>query len=274
MSVLGRIFLGLVLMAAALPARALELTGRFEQGGLAFGQVAPGTKVLRDGADIPVSPDGLFVLGFDRDAPDTVRLRAVSPDGAATERRLEIAPRQWEIQRIDGLAQEKVTPPPETLERIREEAAVIRMVRQKIRPEVLFRDGFSPPLEGTVTGVFGSQRILNGEPRLPHSGVDIAAPVGTPVRAVADGVVSLAHPGMYFAGKTLMLDHGLGVQTVYIHLSEIGVAEGEVVRRGQTIGKVGQSGRATGPHLHWGISVGETRVDPEILVSLPLRSLP
>ena len=239
-------------------AQALELDGRLEQGGIAMGKARPGSMVRLDGRDVPTAADGTFLLGFGRDAPEQAVLEA---DGQ--RRVLTIARREWKVQRIQGLPPAKVTPDPAELARIKAENELVAARRAVVSLLPLFRSGLAQPADGPVSGVFGSQRILNGEGRAPHSGTDIAAPTGAPARSVADGVVTLAHPDMFFTGATVMIDHGLGLQSVYAHLSRLDVAEGQRVTKGQIIGAVGASGRATGPHLHWGITWLDVRLDPE-----------
>ncbi len=242
-------------------AQAAELNGRLEQGGIAIGRAQPGTSVRLDGRAVPTATDGTFLLGFGRDAAAQAVLEA---DG---ERRvLDIARREWKVQRIQGLPPAKVTPDPAELARIKAENELVAARRAVVSPVPLFLSGLAQPADGPISGVFGSQRILNGEARAPHSGTDIAAPTGAPARSVADGIVTLAHPDMFFTGATVMIDHGLGLQTVYAHLSRVDVAEGQTVGKGQIIGAVGASGRATGPHLHWGATWLDVRLDPETVL--------
>ncbi|HLO77797.1 MAG TPA: M23 family metallopeptidase, partial [Magnetospirillum sp.] len=244
-------------------AEAVELTGKLEQGGLALGQARPGAEVRLDGRAVPVDSQGRFALGFGRDAAEQVMLEV---DGMRQP--LAVTRRAWKVQRIEGLPPAKVTPDPAELARIKAENELVAARRAVITLEPLFLGGVVSPADGPVSGVFGSQRVLNGEARAPHSGTDIAAPAGAPVRAIADGVVTLAHPDMFFTGKTVMIDHGLGLQSVYAHLSRLDVLEGARVTRGQTIGAVGASGRATGPHLHWGVSWLDARLDPETALAV------
>lgn len=255
--------LGLLAAFLAFPAYALDLTGKAEQGGIMVGRTLPGASVALDGRVVPVDRDGRFLLGFAREAPGHAVLQV---DGARHE--IAVAPRRWDIQRIDGLPEAKVTPDFAALARIRDEAALVASRRSRTAPVALFLSGLVQPAEGRISGVFGSQRILNGEPRAPHSGVDVAAPVGAPVRSAAAGTVTLAHDDLYFTGMTVMVDHGLGLQTVYAHLSRIDVSEGESVTAGQPIGAVGASGRATGPHLHWGASWLDVRLDPDTVMAV------
>jgi len=244
-------------------ARALTLHGKLEQGGLVIGKVEPDQTVILDGITVPKDKAGTFVLGFERNASPTAALTIVEKDGSKTTQQLVIQKRDWAIQEIDGLPPAKVTPPPSVYAQIKADSAAIRKVRGQISHIALFKSGFIRPVEGIVSSTFGSQRILNGQPKSPHSGQDIAAPTGTPVFAVADGVVSLAHPDMYYTGKSVMIDHGLGLQTVYVHMSRYFVGVGDQVKSGDIIGEVGATGQATGPHLHWGVSWLDRRIDPE-----------
>jgi murein DD-endopeptidase MepM/ murein hydrolase activator NlpD len=236
------------------------------QGGLAVGHVAPGTSVTFDERKLRVSSDGLFVLGFSRDVGRTATLTLISRDGTREMQTLTIAPRKFDIQRIDGLPERQVTPNPADLERIKQDNALVAAARLHDGTEALFRRGFIWPVTGPISGIYGSQRILNGQPRSPHWGVDIAAAPGSPIVATADAVVTMVHQDMFLTGKTVLLDHGFGVNSVYFHMSEITVTEGERVKQGQVIGKVGATGRATGPHLHWGLNLFDVRLDPALVV--------
>ena len=258
----GAFLLFLTAMDAAAEVR---LAGPLTQGGLVIGETVPGSAVSLDGRRVRVSEDGFFVIGFGRDAKPGARLEITGPDGSTAHRTLDVAPRDFPVQRIDGLPRRQVTPAPEDLRRIRADNAAITAVRARDNAVPYFMSGFVRPLKGRVSGVFGSQRILNGKPRSPHGGLDIAAERGTPVAAAADGIVALAHPDMFYTGKTVMIDHGHGLASVYAHMQEILVEPGQWVGRGEPIGRVGSSGRATGPHLHWGVSLFSTRLDPALL---------
>jgi murein DD-endopeptidase MepM/ murein hydrolase activator NlpD len=256
-----------VVFAALSPANAkgLRLDGNAVQGGLMIGYVSPGARVHFEGAEIRLSSEGVFVIGFGRDAPATANLQITFADGSVVDKTLSIEKRRYRIQRIDGLPERKVTPKPSDLERIRREAALVRAARARDDPRTDFLGGFDWPARGPISGVFGSQRILNGEPRRPHFGVDIAAPAGASVRAPAGGIVTLAHPAMFYSGGTLILDHGHGLSSSFLHLSEILVEEGQRVRRGDLIARVGATGRATGAHLDWRMNWFDTRIDPALL---------
>lgn len=253
------------------PGRAADATdirfdGTLAQGGLAVGHVAPGSSVTVGDRPVRVSVGGEFLLGFDRDAPPAVEVRVTDPSGAVRLHTVAVARRSFPVQRIDGLPPRQVSPDPQTLERIREEAALIAGARTRDSAVPFFRSGFVWPVRGRLSGVYGSQRILNGEPRAPHAGLDIAAPQGTPVVATADGIVSFVHEDLFFTGVTVMVDHGFGLSSVYAHLDAAAVRPGQRIAKGEPLGTVGASGRATGPHLHWGISLFDVRLDPALLV--------
>ncbi|MEX0839777.1 MAG: M23 family metallopeptidase [Parvibaculum sp.] len=245
---------------------ALELRGPLQQGALIIGMAVPDARATLDGAALRVDEDGVFAFGLDRDHGRTARLAVAYPDGTVIERVLEVAPRDWAVQRIDGLPQKYVTPPPETLARIAEERELKTAARAVRVDDSWFALPFIWPARGPVTGVFGSQRIYNGEPRRPHYGVDVAAPTGTPIAAPQAGIVTLAQSDMYFEGGLVFLDHGHGVTSVMMHMSRVDVTEGQRVARGDTIGAVGATGRATGPHLHWGLFWRGAQLDPVNLV--------
>lgn len=256
-----------ITVAGIQSAFALELSGKFIQGGLVTGKVEPGTKLTLDGQPVAVAPDGSFIIGFGRKAKAKMVLRAEPPEGLPETRELAIEKRKYKVQRINGLPQRKVSPTkPEDLARIKKDQVQIADVRKRTTLKTFFDTGFMWPVEGPISGVFGSQRILNGEPRSPHNGVDVAAPRGTPVKTMGDGIVALVNQDMFFTGKTVMIDHGLGLTSVYIHMDKITVKEGDFVTKGMQIGTVGATGRVTGPHLHWGVSWFKTHLDPALLV--------
>jgi len=261
------VFVFMLLFSINAHAGTYSLNGQFKQGGLIFGTVTPGSLVQLDAQDIKVSKDGLFLLGFGREAKPNSYLSITYPDGTQASETLKIAKQDFKIQRIDGLPKKKVTPNPEATKRIIADNAQVGKTRKQISDTPYFASGFDWPVKGRISGVFGSQRILNGKPRSPHKGVDIAAKKGTLITADADGVISLLHPDMYLMGKTVMIDHGHGLQTIYIHMDDILVTEGQRVKKGDPVGKVGMSGRATGPHLHWGVSLKNVALDPLLLLN-------
>jgi len=263
-----RVLLALLAMLGGFPALAAppQLVGPLEQGGLMIGHAPGVTKVKLDDAPIEVGPDGYFLIGFARKHANRAVLALTFQDGSHWKRILKIRSRRYATQRIDGLEPDKVTPPPRTLARIRREVAQIRSARAHFYKRLDFLHGFHWPAIGPVTGVYGSQRVLNGKPRRPHFGLDIAAPFGAPVRAPAGGIVTMLQPDNYFSGRTLILDHGLGLTSTYMHLSASRVKLGQRVEQGQIIASVGATGRATGPHLDWRINLLATRLDPRLLL--------
>lgn len=243
-----------------------RLSGAIEQGGLATGTVPAGTLTLRlDGAAIGFAADGRFLIGFDRDAAPAATLDAMLADGSTLRRTLAVAPRAWQIESLPTLP--KGTPPtPEFLARRKIETDQIAAARAIDSGSRGWRQRFVWPVSGRISGLFGSQRIYAGEPGAYHSGVDIARPAGTPIVAPADGVVILAAASPFsLEGNLLMIDHGLGLNSAFLHLSRIDVRPGQAVRQGETIGLIGMTGRATGPHLHWSLRWRDARIDPEPL---------
>lgn len=263
MKTLTTLFLSLVL---AIPAAALELDGNLEQGGLVIGRSAPGATVYLDGTRLDMDEEGVFAFGFDRDHGTSAKLAVNLPDGGTIERDLSIAPRKWNIQRVEGVPQQFVTPPPEAMEAIARSTRIKNEARKMRAEGSWFREGFIWPATGPISGVFGSQRYYNGEPRRPHYGVDVAAPTGTPIVAPAGGVVTLADMDMYFEGGLVFLDHGQGVTSLMMHMSRIDVKVGDRVEQGDLLGAIGGTGRATGPHLHWGLYWRGAWLDPQRLV--------
>ncbi|OKH88899.1 M23 family metallopeptidase [Thalassospira sp. TSL5-1] len=255
--------------AMPLMAQAAEpvFKGSFIQGGIVFGETTPGTAVELDGEKIDtIAPDGNFVLGFSRDYEGPATVTLLHKDGSTEQFSYPVTHRTFDIQRIDGLPKKMVTPDPAVMDRIHDDSRQAREARVARYDQEYYKSGFIWPATGPISGVYGSQRILNGEPRAPHWGVDVAVPSGTPIVAPADGVVTLAHPDMYFSGATLFVDHGLGVVSAFLHLSKIDVKVGDVVHQGEVIAHSGASGRATGPHLDWRVNVGATRIDAALLV--------
>ena len=240
-----------VLPCAALAGK-LSVNGNFVQGGLAIGRTDAGTVIRLDSQLIRVNRDGHFVFGFGRDSPSTMMLRAIFTDGSEQTRHLTIEQRTYRIQRIDGLPSAMVTPSKKQIERILAESRQIRAARAVFSSEPLFLDGFAWPLTGIVSGRYGSQRILNGEPRRPHLGIDIAAALGTPVKASADGTVTLAERDLYFTGGTVIIDHGLGVSTVYSHLLDLEVAISQKVRKDRSLGQLARRDGLRDPILTGG----------------------
>ena len=249
-----------------LGAEEIQLEGKFIQGGLVRGAAPPGAVIALDGRQLRLSPEGYFVFGFGRDAAPEAVLVVSYQDGKQETRRLAVAARDYRIQHIGGLPKKMVTPPPEILNRIREEGAKVRQARAFDTPDTHLFAPFVWPARGPISGVYGSQRILNGEPRQPHFGVDIAAPTGTPVRAPAEGAIRLAEPDLYYSGGTVILDHGHGLSSSFLHMSRVDVSVGQRVAQGEVIGAIGATGRVTGAHLDWRMNWFERRLDPALLV--------
>ena len=254
-------------LSLSAPLAAFELQGEIVQGGIVFGTAEPGSTVSLDGEDVMVSNHGLFVIGFGRDETGTRNLTVDEPLAGVSTRKLDVAKREYRIERIDGLPPKTVTPDPEALERIRSDARKVAAARSRRDERTDYDVEFEWPTAGRISGVYGSQRILNGEPRRPHFGIDIAAPEGAPVTAPAGGVITMAHPDLYYSGGTIILDHGQGLSSTFLHLSKLHVEVGDSVEQGEVIGEVGATGRSTGPHLDWRMNWLGKRVDPQVLVS-------
>lgn len=241
-----------------------------QQGSLVLGQTQAGSVVELHGKALRVTPDGRFVFGIGRDESRDARVKIIRADGTQEQIDVAVKKRDWPIERVTGVPQQTVDPPPELAARIAREQAAVAAQRQRddARPDVF--SGFIWPVDGRISGRFGRQRFYNGAPGAPHSGTDIAAPQGTAIKAPASGVVVLAEPAFYVTGGTILIDHGHGVGSNFLHLSKLDVSVGERVEKGQVIGRVGATGRATGPHLHWGLTWFNVRLDPQLL-ELPPR---
>lgn len=246
----------------------LVLNGRMTQGGVVMGRTWPQAMVFVDGEALTTaSAAGLFVVGFDRDAPASVQIE-VRERGRNARRTFSIAPGTFPSTRINGLPQSTVEPTdPALLARIQREIALKTEGFASRADADDFRSGFVWPLDSyRVTSRWGSQRVLNGTPARPHYGIDLAAPAGSPIRAPADGVVTFARPGMHFEGGLTLIDHGQGLITAYLHQSRIDAVAGQRVTRGDVIGRVGATGRATGPHLCWRMKWRDRNCDPSLMV--------
>jgi len=252
----------LAAFSVSFSASGLELRGERIQGALLIGQTEPGYSVYLNDRPVRVTESGEFAIGFGRDADKHHRLVAESPDGDRKDKEITLQQRDYNIQRVEGVPQETVTPDESHLKRIRAEAERVREARAEDFDLRDFLGDYIWPVEGRISGVYGSQRYYNGEPRQPHYGVDVAAPEGTEVLAPAGGVVTLAADDLYFSGGTLIIDHGFGVSSTLMHLSRILVEEGASVEQGDLVAEVGMTGRATGPHLDWRMNWFGERVDP------------
>ena len=247
----------------------LALNGEWRQGGFAFGRTWPRALIFVDGEALTAASDtGLFVVGFDRDAAGSAQIEARGPNGQTARRTLDIAPGRFPSTSVNGLPQSTVEPTdPVLLARIRQEVLLKTEAFASRTSGDAFRDGFDWPLASyRVTSQWGSQRVLNGTPARPHYGVDLAAPQGSVIRAPADGLVTMAQPGLHFEGGLTLIDHGQGLITACLHQSRIDVAAGQRVTRGQPIGRVGMTGRATGPHLCWRMKWRDRNLNPALMV--------
>ena len=255
-----------VSVACAEPCTTLE--GSAIQGGILLGHTLPSATVTFADVTVPVLPDGAFLLGLGRDMPGSNELTITTDETCVQQ--VAVAAREYRLQEITGVPQQTVTPTEEHLERIRTERAKVRTAKaQRLALDGGFRavrDGFAWPVTGRISGVYGSQRIYNGTPGTPHYGVDVARPTGTPVTAPAAGKVTLAEPDLFYSGGTVILDHGYGLSSSFLHLSEVFVSVGDQLAPGDVIGAIGATGRATGPHLDWRMSWLNQRIDPQLLV--------
>ena len=253
----------------AAPRTDFALTGEMTQGGWLQGIAPAGTIELTfDGAPVPISPDGRFFIAFDRDAGAAAALSARMASGRTVERGLTIAPRAWQIEHIP-LGPRPGTPPDQNfLRRRATETAQINAARRINAASDGWRQNFIWPVRGRISGRFGAQRIYPAGPAAYHSGLDIATGAsGTPFVAPADGVVILAAQSPFtLEGNLLMIDHGMGLNSAFLHASQLLVREGESVKQGQVIGRIGMTGRATGPHLHWSLKWRASRLDPLLFV--------
>lgn len=244
----------------------VSFDGKFEQGALIRGKAPAGTQVSLNGEAVKVTPDGHFAFGFDRDAQLTQELRLMYPDGLTEVKPLNIKKREYNIQNVKGISNKIMKPDPVAQERAAKDTAQVKAARGTFSEQTAFLQSFIWPLTGRISGVYGSQRIYNDVPGNPHFGVDVAAKTGTVVVAPADGVISLSVPDMFYSGGTMVIDHGYGVSSSFLHLSKLYVNAGETVKQGQAVAEVGATGRANGPHLDWRLNWFQMRLDPTTIV--------
>ena len=249
----------------AIPVRHAVLPKSASQGARVHGVTHPAAIVEYAGRTLRVTPYGSFVFGIGRDAVGPAVLRIKQPASGWIEHRLDVVPRQWPVEHIRGVPPRTVDPPPEIAARIAREQAAVAAVRGRDDARSDFVADFIWPVQGRISGRFGSARSYNGKPGTPHSGTDVAAATGTPLRAPAAGLISFANADLYLTGGTLVLDHGHGVSSTFLHLSRIDVRVGQAVKQGDLLGEIGATGRATGPHMHWGLNWFEVRLDPQLL---------
>ena len=259
-----RILVSLVFIFFTTSSFAVIFDGKFIQGSFILGKTEPGSEVFIDKKKVKVTSDGYFAFGLDRDRKNDVVI-------TINEKKIvkKVFKREYKIQRIDGLEEKKVTPPEEVYERIKRENKWIGEVRAINSDLTFFKNKFAIPIENAIiTGVYGSQRILNGKPKWPHYGIDFAAEEGTEIKAMLDGVVTLAEPDLFYTGGTLMFDHGHGISTLYMHMKTLMVKKGQKVKQGDVIGTVGSTGRSTGAHLDVRLNWFQTRLDPATVLDI------
>ena len=246
---------------------AVEFKGDFKQGSFILGKTDPNSKVLIDNREVRVTNDGYFAFGLDRDRKNNVIIKIKNKEDIKLIEK-KVFKRKYKIQRIDGLPPKQVTPPPEVYERIKKDNILIGKARSIDSKLIFFKEKFIYPIDKyIITGVYGSQRILNGKPRRPHYGIDFHAPEGTPVKSMMSGIVTMVEKDMYFTGGTIIFDHGHGISTLYMHMKDINVKKGQKVKKGQIVGTLGQRGRATGPHLDIRLNWFNIKLDPMTILN-------
>jgi len=262
-----------VLAHAASTDNAAHFPQSVSQGALVIGEIPPGAKARFADRDLKVTPDHHVVFGVGRDETGPVTVDVIERDGHRDRIEIAVTPRDWPVERIEGVPPATVEPPPDIAERIKKEQARVVAARQRDDAREDFLETFEWPVQGRISGRFGSQRVyvVNGKdvPKSPHPGMDIAVPQGTPIKAPASGIVTFADANLYLTGGTVLIDHGHGVSSNFLHMSRVDVKVGDRIEQGQVIGAVGMTGRATGPHLHWGMNWFDVRLDPLLLVPPP-----
>jgi len=258
--IISRLFL-IIIFFTTTQLNAIEFKGKFLQGHYIIGITDPSAKIIIDKKKVKVSNNGYFVFGIDRDRKFDLTVTKII-DGKKEKIIKKVLKRKYNIQRIDGLEESKVTPPESVYKRIKEENNRIGEARAINSDLLFFKDQFIMPVEGIISGVYGSQRILNGKPKWPHYGIDIAAKQGTMIKSSGSGVVTMAEDDLYYTGGTIIMDHGHGISTIYSHLETVLVSVGDIINQGDIIGTVGSTGRSTGPHLDFRINWFQTRLDP------------
>ncbi len=250
-------------------AEALEFKyGELAQGGVVHGNVLDADKIKVGNRSFVVDTNGDFLMAFEREAPSSVVAEVMKKNGSVEKITINVKPTQWDIQKINGIPQKKVTPPAEDLAAINDERTKVRNAVAIVSENPYWKNGFVQPTHGRISGKFGGQRVMNGRKMNPHNGTDIAAVIGTPVVASGDGVVVLTAKNLFYTGNVVIVDHGYGLQTIYAHLDKILVENGQKVSKGELIGKVGKTGRVSGPHLHWGATLNGIRFNPFTLLNL------
>ena len=254
-------FLFVFLIFTSTPLQAIEFQGKFIQGHFILGKTNPKAKIIVGKKEVKISKDGFFVFGIDRDRKFDLTFTKILNEKKTIITKT-VLKRKYNIQRIDGLEESKVTPPESVYKRIKKENNAIGEARAINSDLNFFKDKFIMPVKGIISGVYGSQRILNGKAKWPHYGIDIAAKQGTSIKSSGAGVVTMAEDDLYYTGGTIIMDHGHGISTIYSHLENILVSVGDKINQGDVIGTVGSTGRSTGPHLDFRVNWFQTRLDP------------
>lgn len=249
-------------------AASIKISGEIKQGGLIVGKAEATDKVTLNGKPLVVSKQGDYAFGFSRDDKESYQLVVTSVNGDRVEKTLTPAKREYKLQRIEGIKKSIMQPNPEAVKRSQKDSQQVKAARKISSDLTSFAGGFIPPIKGIITGVYGSQRIYNGVPKRPHFGLDYAGKVGDPVKAPAAGKVLLWVPDMFYSGGTMIIDHGQGISSTFLHLSDSYVATGDTVKQGQVVAAVGKSGRATGPHLDWRINWFDVKIDPALALKV------
>lgn len=267
-----KIIILLLLLPTAIYANDLSLTGIFNQGGIVIGNHPNAKKVTFENRELKLSDEGYFLFGFSRKFKNNSSVKVELKSGELIEKSFKINERTYEIEVLKGLPSKMVTPNAEQLEKIREDRATLSYAIRSNSEVSIFPKNFIRPLDGRTSGLYGSERILNGQKRNPHGGWDIAAPVGTPIKATAGGKILLAQKGFYYTGNVVIIGHGYDLKSMYIHMDKINVKKGDIIKQGDVIGTVGMTGRTLGPHLHWNVYWQNIKIDPELLMKVNVEN--
>lgn len=254
--------------ASAVANQALILSGEISQGGLVVGKTVTNSQVFLNEQALKVSKDGEFAFGFGRDEQTPHRIKVITPKGEVLEEVLTPSKREYKIQKVNGIKKSIMNPNPKAVARAKQDSKQVKAARAITSDLTAFAQGFIPPIDGIITGVYGSQRVYNGIPKTPHYGLDYAGKKGDPVKAPADGVIVLNVPDMFYSGGTMIIDHGHGINSTFLHLSDSYVKVGDKVKQGEVVAAVGSTGRSTGPHLDWRINWGNVRLDPALALKV------
>jgi murein DD-endopeptidase MepM/ murein hydrolase activator NlpD len=246
----------------------IELTGTMTQGAMIIGKTQAGAKVFLDDKPLMVSESGDFVFGFGRNDKPNHKIKVVNANGKVETQSIKLSKREYKVENIKGIKKQYVSPPKEVTARIMSDIKLVGKARSVLTERLDFLGEIKIPVKGRISGVYGSQRVLNGVPKNPHYGLDIAAPTGTKVLSPLNGKVVLVHNDMYYTGGTLIVEHGFGITSTFIHLSKVLVKEGDTIKQGDVIAEVGATGRVTGPHLDWRMNWKKVRLDPQLLVDI------